>query len=152
MAVNSVEHKEDLKVFENIVDKDGHKRFIEGEVTTPAQTGVTWNYARWSLSGSHLMIVIAGSVTAGNEASFSLSSVAEIPDWIKSKLHTLGTGDNITYSTIDTYTEDTGNIGHQNVILINHANVIQFYHGEPIGNEDHDVSFRCQFDLLIDNE
>ena len=49
---------ENVKVFENIVDKDGHKRFIEGDITFENITGVSKVYGKWSLSGNHLMIVI----------------------------------------------------------------------------------------------
>ena len=76
---------ENVKVFENIVDKDGHKRFIEGNITTPAMTGITFNYAKWSLSGTHLMIVLA--FTNDENAVFSTSSISiNLPDWIKEKI------------------------------------------------------------------
>ena len=45
---------------EDIVDADGHKRFIEGNVTPANIIGENdIQYAKWSLSGSHLMIVLA---------------------------------------------------------------------------------------------
>ena len=53
-----------LKAFENIVDKDGHKRFIEGTPTNPTIEGVEITYAKWSLSGTHLMLVMAGNVAS----------------------------------------------------------------------------------------
>ena len=46
----------------NIVDADGHNRFIEGNIATEEIEGVTWAYARWSLSGTHLMCVLAGTI------------------------------------------------------------------------------------------
>ena len=93
MAVDSVEEKENLKVFEHIVDKDGHKRFIEGDITMETITGVTQSYGKWSLSGSHLMIVLCASIenAASITAGTTLARIA-IPAWIHEKLVPMVTG------------------------------------------------------------
>lgn len=90
LAVDSVEKKTDLKVFENIVDKDGHKRFIEGDITAETISGVTQTYGKWSLSGTHLMIVlgltIADAITLNNG---DVLAVVNLPEWVVSKLSVL---------------------------------------------------------------
>ena len=79
---------EELPVFENIVDKDGHKRFIEGDITIETIEGVTQTYGKWSLSGSHLMIVLGISIA--NEATIAsssiLASIPSLPSWIVDKI------------------------------------------------------------------
>ena len=70
MAVDSVEEKENLEIFERIVDKDGHKRFIEGEIElADSITYLTNLYGKWSLSGSHLMLVICIRTDENTKAS-----------------------------------------------------------------------------------
>ena len=86
MAVDSVEKKNNLKVFENIVDKDGHKRFIEGDITPAETTGITFTYAKWSLSGSHLQIVLAMTIAAGTYSTFYLGDITNLPKWIFDKI------------------------------------------------------------------
>ena len=53
----------------NLVDKDGHERFIEGDIPDPEITGLTPIYYKWSLSGTHLMIVMAGTIENGTNLS-----------------------------------------------------------------------------------
>ena len=76
-----------IKVFEDIKDKNGNPRFIEGDITMPTITGVTQKYGRWSLSGSHLLIVIAFDVAdttqiLGNE----VIAYVDIPEWVFNKI------------------------------------------------------------------
>lgn len=76
-----------VKVFEEIVDKDGHNRFHEGIVTLSEIEGVSMTYGRWSLSGTHLMIVLALSIadTTALTDSQTLASI-DIPKWIYDKV------------------------------------------------------------------
>ena len=143
---------QNVKIFENIIDKDGHKRFIEGTISVEEQTGLTITYGKWSLSGTHFMLVIAGSVSAGNSAYLSLTTTLNnLPSWVLAKIHPLGSGDNVAYGQIDIYTNNTGTIGHEDVILIKQSE-LGLYHVSAIGDADNAVAFRVAFDLLIDNE
>ena len=91
-----------LKAFENIVDKDGHKRFIEGEIDIETITGVTKTYGKWSLSGSQLLIVlaleIADTTVLGTSTYFT--NDIDLPQWLKDKIIPVTSGlvDNITFN------------------------------------------------------
>ena len=78
-----------LKAFENIVDKDGHKRFIEGDFTPETITGITWSYHKWTLSGSHLMIVLCGELATGNTVADSTkwATISNLPDWVYDNIY-----------------------------------------------------------------
>lgn len=73
--------------FEQIKDAQGHLRFIEGAITAPEMENIEILYSKWSLSGTHLMMVIAGRTTEANtvftNASFSISN---LPQWIFDKI------------------------------------------------------------------
>ena len=74
-----------IKVFENIVDKDGHKRFIEGSITSAnLPEGISINFAKWSLSGTHLMIVLSLSGENGKTLSgyTNIGKLNNLPSWI----------------------------------------------------------------------
>lgn len=137
------------KLFENIVDKDGHKRFIEGEGVKPAsQTGITLTYNKWSLSGTHLMCVIAGSVTAGTYTSV-IVNYDSMPTWIKDKI--IGVSDN--YIEFKSYPFYVGYLGQAVSIQIsksvNGGLVFAFTSSTTFSETKY---FRIQYDLLIDNE
>ena len=148
LGVDAVEQKSDLKVFENIVDKDGHKRFIEGDFELKEETGLTYTYAKWSLSGSHLMIVFAGSIE--NSATLSGTTITEItlPQWIIDKVTPIYST-NITLSSIDAYGDDASK---QTIscTLYKEANKLKVYRGGITATRAR--YFRQQFDLLIDDE
>lgn len=139
-------------IFESIVDKNRNKRFIEGSISVDAQTGLTIDYGKWSLCGTHLMCVVAGHVSAGNTAELSLKTTFDdIPDWVIDKIYPLGTGDNVAYSTIYIYNDVTSEVTTENAILIKSTD-LGIYHHNAIGDENDLISFRLAFDLLIDDE
>ena len=136
-------------IFESIVDKNGNKRFIEGEGTPLTQEGFTSVYCAWSLSGTHLMLVVAGTINDETTLAFG-TQIAQysLPDWVKDKIVGVQ-GDLIEYKKADCIATDystkdlslylgknTGGV----TIVVNSAFVA-----------DANYSFRVQFDLLIDN-
>ena len=78
-----------LKAFENIVDKDGHKRFDKGEITLTDNVpeGITKTFGKWSLSGTHLLIVLCLECANGTVVNDNiiLSNVS-FPKWIWDKI------------------------------------------------------------------
>lgn len=136
---------------ESIKDANGHNRFIKGDITIPAQTGVTQDYGKWALSGTHLLIVVAGTIEAGASATISLNTPIEPPSWVKNKIYSLGSGNNVAYSDIKIYNNGTTAVTSRDVTLIKSGSDLYFYHENPIGDSDNSISFRVQFDLLIDN-
>ena len=151
MAVNSVEEKEDLKVFEHIVDKDGHKRFIEGDITIATIEGVTSPYKKWSLCGTHLMVVLcldlADTITIGNGAS--LATVEGLPDWVMSKISPI-------FSTVvdvkDTYAYASDYSGQPFGIYLSITDGKLKFSKRSSLTLTADRSVRLQCDLLIDDE
>lgn len=83
----------------NIVDEDGHKRFISGDITPDTITGVSFSYAKWALSGSHLIIVLAGAIADNTTLSFKkLAILNDIPQWVRDKITPSGDSENIVSS------------------------------------------------------
>ena len=70
-----------------LVDSQGHDRFIEGDINIEEIEGITKTYGKWSLSGSHLLIVLALSIDdALTIASNTKLADVNIPQWIIDKL------------------------------------------------------------------
>ena len=142
-----------LKAFENIVDKDGHKRFIEGTITPVVISGVNYTYAKWSLSGNHLMIVIAGNVANGTSISFS-DSVSNIllPQWIIDKIYPSSAFSNtlVAQATLVYMASDRTTQSDSAFLRKTNSTTITTSMGSITLTADRD--FRIAFDLLIDNE
>ena len=147
LATNSVENKENLKVFENIVDKDGHKRFLEGDIAIETITGVTKTYGKWSLSGTHLMIVICLELT-DNISSVTLANL-DIPKWIKDKIVAVA-GSNVTSSSFTAWSADTSTNVTFYGILKKSSNDLYIVSSCNINAITRYT--RIQYDLLIDDE
>ena len=140
-----------LKAFENIVDKDGHKRFIEQDITVNTISGVTIPYAKWSLSGSHLLIVICLEVANGTSiANDTRVCEIEFPEYIRDKI--LPFAENfIDYKVLSFW---SSSLGTQNMnVLFKKATTTKFaidlYTAVTFTA---DRGARIAFDLLIDNE
>lgn len=144
----------DAELFENIVDKDGHHRFVEGDVEIAEITGITKTYGKWSLSGSHLMVVLALEIASGTSLSWiGLSPNIDIPSWIKDKLVPISSQSyTVEIKSFTAYDEDLSNPesvdGHFfNNTIYNNAGI--YLNGNtPSTNK----IVRLQFDFLIDNE
>lgn len=143
------------KIFENIVDKDGHKRFIEGEGTPSSIEGVTSVYCRWSLSGSHLMLVYAGNIAneteIGNGNPFAKFY---LPEWIASKIYPVWSTNRLQILDGKCYADDWTEQPLKIVVdkLTDSTGVgIQFTKVNAL-TLTAERAFRLAFDLLIDNE
>ena len=140
-----------VKVFENIVDKDGHKRFIEGVIAVNEITGVSIPFAKWALSGTHLLIVLAGTIadTTDLSSGTKIFNDISIPDWVRDKIVNIN-ANRVAYINQYFYADDDTN---QNATLTlnkrsdNKIDLI-FYSSITFTK---DRAFRTQIDLLIDN-
>ena len=140
-----------INLMENIVDSKGNKRFVEGAFTPYAIEKVTYTYCKWSLSGSHLMIVLAGNCESGAVFSNKDWSNITLPTWILDKIYPT------VNSVIDNKTMLLRKINEwwtsQSIGL-----TLQKYAGrlmiriESNVTSNSDSAFRIQFDLLIDND
>lgn len=135
-------------LFETITDNAGNKRFVEGSGTPASIEGLTITDNKWSLSGSHLMIVLAGSVASGTQITNGLVlATYYLSTYITNKIKTVY-GTLINMGTLNFYTNDYS-VSSTPIRLYKSNDVIRI---GKIGNYTFnvDVSFRIQFDLLID--
>lgn len=144
-----VEGEQELKIFENIVDKDGHPRFIEGDIEIQTITGITKTYGKWSLCGTHLLFVLGLDFDI---ATFSSQTIANIklPQWIADKivpLYATSIVDNKAFSAYtDTYNAQAINASLQKFSLT--GDTIAIYMSGFTTNAVRHC--RITFDLLID--
>lgn len=140
-----------LTIMENIVDKDGNKRFIETDGTPSTKEGLTITYNKCSLSGTHLMIVLAGNIA--NSTVISTNDVRckfDIPQWILDKIFPVWDANRVDIKSFALFGDDWSTQSLQFVMT-------KLSNGIEIGNSagvtlTADRSFRVQFDLLIDAE
>ena len=141
-----------LKAFENIVDKDGHKRFVEGDISLSSDMpeGYTKVYGKWSLSGSHLLLVlcISGLNTTAITSFTTVGKAENLPQWILDKIYPIQSvfveqksvsyfGSDLSTQTATTYLrKDSSGLYIQTTAFTLTA----------------DRVCRIAFDLLIDNE
>lgn len=138
----------DAEIFEKITDASGHKRFIEGNLATRTIAGVTFSYAKWSLSGSHLMIVLAGTIA--DETAYSSGTAfadAVLPSWILDKIYPI-VGSVVIPTNILMFADDYST-QDQGINLNKTDDTLQIRFSANTLTADR--TFRVQFDLLIDN-
>lgn len=138
------------KIFEDIVDKDGHKRFVEGELDeeTPVKSGAL--YKKWSLSGTHLMIVFSGVIPAGTSFSnYETLFKCSLPTWIMNKIYPVRSGYIELAKTFNGITESYGSKTIQLSMAKEDKLNVSFYGSHSFAEKTY---YRIVFDLLIDNE
>lgn len=141
----------DLGVMESLKDKNGHARFVEGDgVIEEHQPAFTNAYCKWSLSGSHLMLVLAGEVANTDTISsyYQLCSY-NLPEWIMNKIYAVWgnyiEAKEVSFKASD-WSEQTATIA----LKKNISNLDLLLTTDLVLTADR--GFRIQFDLLIDND
>lgn len=135
-------------IFEEITDKDGHKRFIEGNITTTPIEGVTYKFGKWSLSGSHLLIVLCASIVNETVIPFTQLGQFDLPQWIADRLVPLY-ADVISAKTETLYAQD-GSGQTMAIYTTKTGNTIKLISGGSTLNADRNI--RITNDFLIDIE
>lgn len=133
----------------NIEDSDGNKRFIEGNMINVNES-ISSAYAKWSLSGTHIMFVLAGTVAEDvTIADGATLCSAELPYWIANKIFAV-VGNTIEYKTFISIAADytSQDFGTR---LIKSANYVSILKNGGL-TLTKDRTFRLQFDLLIDTD
>lgn len=140
----------ELKAFENIVDAQGHARFVEGDGTPYELTGYTPSYYKWSLSGSHLLLVVAGKFADTTSITNSDIVAFKLPKWVYDKIYPVWQNW-IEAQTITLINDDW--TSQQCAMALRKGGddslVIRITGSVTMTKER---NFRCQFDLLVDNE
>lgn len=137
------------KDISNLVDSKGNPRFVEGEGTPLTQEGFTATYCKWSLSGTHLMLVLAGSVASGTTIpALSIMASYNLPAWILDKIVPV-TGSIVEYKSIAAYASDYST-QTVNSFFRKSTDVAIAINGAFTLTANR--NFRIQYDLLIDSE
>lgn len=137
-------------LLENIVDEQGRKRFVEGAGSPLAQEGVTINYCKWSLSGTHLMLVVAGNIANGTSiANGTDLATFSLPKWIYDKIYPVWEA-RLEIKSVP-LTANDWSVQTWGIVLTKSLNLIKFTATSAI-TLTADRGFRVSFDLLIDNE
>ena len=141
-----------LTIMENIVDSKGNKRFIEVDGTTTSVSGVTIDYTKLSLSGTHLMCVCAGSVANATVlTNGDLLTEFSIPKWICDKIIPIWSYKGIVIKS-DSFIENSLSTQAANFILTKEDDTtLNIKMGSDVTLSSN-KNFRIQFDLLIDTE
>ena len=138
------------KDISTLVDASGNPRFIEGDGEGLEQEGVTISYCKWSLSGTHLMCVCAGTIANTTVLSNGTNlAVFGVPSYVWNKIYPVWL-ENIEAKTVDMYASDWTKQSPfvafkkgVSKLIIQNGTTVTF---------TADRSFRIQFDLLIDVE
>ena len=139
-------------LLEDIEDSAGNKRFVEGEGTPATISGVTFTYNKWSLSGTHLMLVCAGETTSGTTLTSNMLFVTySLPDFIMDKIYPIWVNNsvdikNFYFRSVSSESSSLTNIQlrKENNTLTMHSSLSETMSGKR--------AFRFQFDLLIDSD
>ena len=91
-----------VTALESIKDASDHNRFIEGNITLTGAmpSGMHLDFGKWSLSGTHLMFVIAGHVD--DETTIPAGYIAQptIPQWLLDKIFPMSSGTAVDYKAV----------------------------------------------------
>lgn len=131
-----------------LVDANGNDRFIEGPITlAEGQTQIEVSFGKWSLSGTHLMLVIAGQIKASSSFSdYDALFDIELPSWILDKIIPVKS----TYVDFKTITGIDSEWASQqiNVSLLKDTAKLEVQH-TGIKAYTYATDFRLVFDILI---
>lgn len=137
---------------DDIVDSAGNKRFVEADGTVVTEDSkFTPSYCRWSLSGTHLMCVLAGTVTANVYIGMTVSMANfTLPSYIGSKIFPVYR--KALENRVIPIHDGNGTVQQSVTFQFQYENnVISFVPQADI-HVTTDGYFRIQFDLLIDSD
>ena len=134
---------------ETIKDSNGNNRFVEGELnllnTVPA--GLTKVYGKWSLSGSHLLIVLCINATNGTTISADICQF-ELPEWVADKIYPIAS-EYVDYKSFSLFADNLSTQQLQ-VFLRKYPSKVFSINTNSL-TLTADRTGRIAFDLLIDN-
>ena len=138
-------------LMDNIVDSQGNKRFIGGKANLSEVTGVTFTYNKWSLSGTHLMLVVCFDVANETELPNSTTmALFNVPKWVLDKIVPLYASNFIEGKLVTLY-GDNWSVQQYNFTLSKVETGLRVItQGNVTLTANRHV--RVQFDLLIDSD
>ena len=132
----------------SLIDSAGNSRFIEGEGVLEEITGVTYTYNKWSLSGTHLMIVLAGTIADTTAITAGEYVTLNLPSYILDKIYVVFSNV-VNRQTVTLWASDYSSQTFS-MQLQKYTNNLKIYFGGVTLTKER--NFRVQFDLLIDND
>ena len=135
-----------------IKDSYGRLRFVEGSANLTAITGLTITYNKWSLSGTHLTIVLEGEAdnTLPTTQLNGIGIYVSMPRWLIRKIKPINL-DRVVVSNASFVLDDYSTISRGVAFLMGNPEtdypVITMFNGTSPTIHS---GFRIQFDLLID--
>ena len=137
----------------SIVDNQGNPRFIEGDISLSESIpeGVSKEYGKWSLSGTHLLIVLClnlADTTTINDGQI-LAILDNLPDWIYEKISIIA-GTTIEYKNFTAYASNGTTQGF-NSRIVKVSDTISI-RKEVNLTLTADRKVRLSYDILIDSE
>ena len=141
--------QETQKDITTLVDEQGHERFIEADIDINEISGMAKAYGKWSLSGSHLMIVLA--LTLADETSIADNTTLcaiNVPQWVLDKIVPV-VGGTIAFSENKAYASDYTTQVLSSRIVKPSDDVFQL-RNDGAWSLTKERTIRIEFDLLID--
>ena len=137
---------------EDIEDSAGNKRFVEGNgaIASSISSKITGSFIKWSLSGTHLMLVCAGTVNGSYNfaAEDPLATFTDIPEYIRNKIVVLP--NNYLESKTCYFQKGLTKTSFEDSLrYLSAFSKLNIYFDEAV-NPETGSYFRIQFDLLID--
>lgn len=145
-----------LNKLAEIKDQNGNYRFVEGNIDTSdlqAAIGASnIRFAKWSLSGTHLMFVLAFTMPASISLDGIVLGRTLLPSWIMNKLERLIPGSSILSFT-DTFGRTQTPDGFAQVKCTCEKGgdgYVKLYTWDSFTSSAVNTGFRIQFDFIID--
>lgn len=136
-----------------LMDAQGNPRFVEGEGVPMELEGFTASYCKWSLSGTHLMLVLSGTFEDTTVLpNDKIVAEFDLPQFIKDKIYPVW-GSNMETRSV-TCTSASWSTQTMNVVLYKETatGIMKVKTLSTSLTFTATRSFRIQFDLLIDAE
>lgn len=135
-----------------LTDSNGNPRFIEGDGTLTEITGITYTYNKWSLSGTHLMIVLGMTIANNTEITNNTKFVEyKVPSYILDKVFALY-GTRINRVDFSGWSS-AGQSQTLNLGLVKNSDSLSIEYIQTASTTmSSERTYRIQFDLLIDTE
>ena len=158
-AQDNVDGTELTTLMDNIVDSHGNKRFVEGNISLSLALDNSYNlvYGKWSLSGTHLMIVLAVKCTTNNSilAGAWFNETTFMPNYIYNKIYSssviVGGTRNLVSINQPLAIRNSAIINGPKFFLQKSNGGLQIVSFDDFTFSTDDY-LRIQFDLLIDSE
>ena len=135
----------------SLVDKDGHDRFISGNVDLDYELeGLTKTYGKWSLSGNHLMIVLCLQVANGTTIpnDITLVDITNMPQWLYDKIYGF-IGNFVDYKSVPWWSSGLGAQSSNILLQKPNTNTLRIKYFTSF-TASADRGCRIAFDLIIE--